>query len=118
MTNKIEAYKLYKEYIWKATKLLQSKKYGDALKYIELAILENYHAPEAHNLLGIYEEMTGDASLARKHFRAAYALDPTYKPASRNLERITGFMNWFKKSTPDYGENYEPNHVVMEIEEE
>jgi hypothetical protein len=35
--------------------------------------------------------MTGDFQSARKHYRAAYALNPAYKPSCRNLERITGF---------------------------
>lgn len=48
-------------------------------------------APQPHNLLGILYEMAGDFQAARKHYRAGYALDPTYKPCCRNLERITGF---------------------------
>lgn len=39
------------------------------------------NAPEPHNLLGIVMEQEGDHAGAMKHFRAAYALDPTYLPA-------------------------------------
>lgn len=43
------------------------------------------NAPQPHNLLGIVLEKEGDHAGAMKHFRAAYALDPTYLPASQNL---------------------------------
>jgi len=44
------------------------------------------HAPEPHNLMGILLEKKGDHLTAMKHFRAAWALDPTYIPARQNLE--------------------------------
>lgn len=49
------------------------------------AMVHNPHAPQPHNLLGIVLEKQGDHAGAMKHFRAAYALDPTYQPASHNL---------------------------------
>ena len=70
-------------------------------------MFENCHAPEVHNLLGIIVDLTGDLSLAGKHFRAAYALDATYKPASRNLNRITSFNYRFGKTSPDFGDKPE-----------
>ena len=38
---------------------------------------------------------------AMKHFRAAWALDPSYEPARKNLESFTGEMTRHKW---DYGE--------------
>jgi lipoprotein NlpI len=60
-------------------------------------------APEPHNLLGILYEMTGDYQAARKHYRAAYALDPTYKPCCRNLERVTSYDFSTKITDMDFG---------------
>lgn len=51
----------------------------------------NPDSPEPHNLLGIWYELKGDQNQARKHFRASYALDPTYEPATKNLERLCSF---------------------------
>ena len=36
------------------------------------------HAPQPHNLLGVLLEKEGDHPAAMRHFRAAWALDPTY----------------------------------------
>ena len=43
------------------------------------------HAPEPHNLIGVLLEKKNDHNSAMKHFRAAWALDPTYIPARYNL---------------------------------
>ena len=42
-------------------------------------------APEPHNLMGIIYMRKGDKGSAMRHFRAAWALDPTYLPARENL---------------------------------
>ncbi len=56
--------------------------------------MEQYpHAPQPHNLLGIILEKTGDHMSAMKHFRAAWALDPTYLPASHNLHTYGTFFS-------------------------
>ena len=49
------------------------------------------HAPEPNNLLGILLEVQGDHPLAMKHFRAAWALDPAYRPARQNLDSYASF---------------------------
>ncbi|MDW2796504.1 hypothetical protein RZO55_02775 [Clostridium boliviensis] len=51
------------------------------------------HAPQPHNLIGILLEITGDHPAAMKHFRAAWALDPTYLPARQNLESYGTFFS-------------------------
>ncbi len=50
-------------------------------------------SPQPHNLLGIWFEINGDDIMARRHYRAAYSLDPTFKPACKNIERICTFEN-------------------------
>ncbi|MBO0563192.1 hypothetical protein EXQ39_07335 [Clostridium botulinum] len=84
---------------------LKSSNYSLAHKYIYLLMRVNENAPEWHNLLGILSEIKGDLILAGKHYRASYALDPTYKPASKNLYRITCFYYKFDKESLDYGDN-------------
>ena len=44
------------------------------------------HAAQPHNLMGIIAESRNDHVQAMKHFRAAWALDPTYRPARINME--------------------------------
>lgn len=56
--------------------------------------MEHYpHDPQPHNLMGIVLEHTGNHSQAMKHFRAAWALDPTYRPASQNLDNYGTFYS-------------------------
>ena len=50
------------------------------------------HAPEPHNLMGIQLENEGDHMNAMKHFRAAWALDPTYIPARYNLSQYADVL--------------------------
>lgn len=68
--------------------LLQNREIENADKLIAILISMNIDAPEPHNLFGILSELKGNGDSARKHYRAAYALDPTYKPACHNLERL------------------------------
>ena len=51
------------------------------------------NAPEPHNLLGIVMEKEGDHAGAMRHFRAAYALDPTCLPARQNLDHYGTFYS-------------------------
>lgn len=55
------------------------------------AMMEYPHAAQPHNLLGILLEKQGDHVAAMKHFRAAWALDPSYIPARQNLETYGTF---------------------------
>lgn len=72
---------------------LQNYKYEESYKYIMDAIKEDPNAPEPQNLLGIWYEFKGNKELARKHYRIAYVLKPTYKPASVNLERVSSLFS-------------------------
>ena len=45
--------------------------------------------------------------MACRHYRAAYALDPAYKPAVRNLVRLTDFDLRKTGENIDYGDQPE-----------
>lgn len=74
--------------ITQAAESLQSNDIEKAYIQIIEAMCINPDAPHPHNLLGILYELKGDGDRARRHYRAAYSLDPTYKPACKNLEQI------------------------------
>lgn len=57
------------------------------------AMREFPHAAQPHNLLGVLMEAKGDHLLAMRHFRAAWALDPTYLPARYNMECTGTFFS-------------------------
>ncbi|MCL6598317.1 MAG: hypothetical protein K6T81_06200 [Alicyclobacillus macrosporangiidus] len=94
-----------KKLLKEATDKLRNHEFEESYKLIVKSLGLNPHAPEPHNLLGIWFEIKGNKDTARKHYRAAYALDPTYKPACENLERVcTFFPNW---SIPyDFGDEF------------
>ncbi|EKD82616.1 MAG: response regulator receiver protein, partial [uncultured bacterium] len=76
----------------------------EANETIKAAIAANPNDPEAYNLLGALLEIKGDWLTAQKFYRAALDLDPTYKPATINLERTT---SWNRNGQVNLGtENY------------
>lgn len=94
----------FNNYVREATDELHNNELEKSYKTIINAINLNPNAPEPHNLLGIWYEFNNNNDLARKHYRAAYALDPTYKPASENLERVCSFFA-SKKKHVNFGED-------------
>ncbi|MDD3174809.1 MAG: hypothetical protein PHF63_14340 [Herbinix sp.] len=80
--------KEFSQLIIKAVEGLRKREFEKSYQVIIESLEENPNAPEPQNLLGIWQELQGNDDMARKHYRAAYALDPTYKPASENLERL------------------------------
>lgn len=66
--------------------LIAEHKYKECESVIERAMGQFPHSPVPHNLMGILSEVQHNHVLALKHFRAAYALDPTYIPARYNLD--------------------------------
>lgn len=81
----------YREFVEFAKKCIVEKAFEKAELYLKKAISENVNAAEPHNLFGVIAEYRGDFGSAGKHYRAACALDPTYKPADRNLQRLTEY---------------------------
>lgn len=66
--------------------LVSEKKYRECEALISAAMFEFPHDAVPHNLMGLMLESKDSHPEAMKHFRAAYALDPTYRPSSWNLE--------------------------------
>lgn len=83
--------KSFKDYLEYSKKCIFEKKYEKAKEYLKKAISEDLEAPEPQNLLGVLAEFKSDLLAAGRHYRAALELDPTYKPAIENLERVTSF---------------------------
>ncbi|NLH01470.1 MAG: hypothetical protein GX488_06175 [Clostridiales bacterium] len=79
---------IFDRYIFMATDSLRIGDLKRAYEIIIEAMQVDPDAPQPHNLLGIWFELHGNTNMARRHYRAAYALDPTYRPACKNLERI------------------------------
>lgn len=72
--------------IEQAKELINNEKYKECEVLISTAMFDFPHDPVPHNLMGLMLESENHHTEAMKHFRAAYALDPTYKPSSWNLE--------------------------------
>ncbi len=64
-------------------------------------------SPIPHNLLGIIAEIQGNLCLAGNHYRASCSLDATFRPALRNLERITNYYYRYNSKNLDFGERSE-----------
>lgn len=88
--------------------IVEIKKHDDkeAYNFIMNAISSDPNRPEPQNLLGIWYELRGEDARARKHYRMAYVLDPIYRPASINLERVATIFP-AKKIPIDFGERNE-----------
>ncbi len=72
-------------------RLVENGAFDKAEREAARAMSEAPHAPEPHNLMGIILENENDHIGAMKHFRAAWALDPTYLPARFNMEQYGRF---------------------------
>jgi len=115
--------KTFEDYINSAKMALKEGHFPLAKEKMKKAMNEDPHSPIVHNLYGILEELIKEDNLAHKHYRAAYALDPTYKPAQRNLERILVFGKQTDTLAIDFGDGpgedeeelyiveYDKNHV-------
>jgi len=67
---------------------------------VRKAIAADPTRAEAYNMLGALFEIAGDSGEAQKFYRAALEIDPTFKPAHANLDRIT---SWNKFGSIDIG---------------
>ena len=79
--------------------------YDQAARLLYEAMGQYPDRAEPHNLLGLLLERQGSHADAMRHFRAAWALDPTYEPAQKNLEVFgafprTGFPVWQRAECP------------------
>ena len=71
--------------------LIYLNKYEQCSAAIAAAMGKYPNAPEPHNLFGVLYEKKGDHISAMRHFRAAWALDPTYIPARHNIDLYGSF---------------------------
>ncbi len=81
----------YPELIKIAIHHINNRSFDEARQFLSKAIAKNPENPEAYNLLGAMLEINREPIEAQKFYRAALDIDPTYKPAWSNIERITSF---------------------------
>lgn len=79
----------YPSLIELAKRHISDRAFGEARETTRKAIGADPGQPEAYNLLGALLEISGDWVQAQKFYRAALDIDPTFKPATANLERTT-----------------------------
>lgn len=79
----------YKEKIKKAIEQMKLRELESAKLTLYEAMPLDDNGTEVQNLLGLYFELMGDRLFALRHYRAAYALDPSNIYASKNIERLT-----------------------------
>ena len=69
---------------------VEARDFDSAEAWAQKAIAVEPGRPEGFNFLGVFCELHNDQLQAQKYYRAAIALDPTYRPAQNNLYRSTG----------------------------
>ena len=99
-------------------KLACEHQYADAEALAIKAMAEYPDSPIPHNLYGIILDKLGQHLKALRHYRAANALDPTYKPAVLNLNIKPSL---FSEPTYVYTENEckeaKPSHYELYFNE-
>ena len=90
----------YTSLIELAKRHISDRRFSTARETARKAIAADPAQPEAYNLLGALLEIKGDGLEAQKFYRAALDIDPTFKPASANLDRAT---SWHKFGKVDLG---------------
>jgi len=88
-----------------AKKAVGALRFDAAIEHLHEAISLDPARAEAFNLLGALLEIRGDRLNALKNYRAALALDPTYEPAGKNLDRAT---DWRTRGEVVLGEVAQP----------
>lgn len=76
-----------------AKRHISDRGFDTAREITRRAIATDPSRPGAYNLYGVLLEIRGDRMEAQKFYRAALDLDPTYKAARANLDRLT---SWHK----------------------
>jgi DNA-binding response OmpR family regulator len=79
----------YDKYLELALKRIHAGEFDAARIYIHKGLSLDPDRPESFNLLGGLSEARGQHLEAEKNYRAALALNSAYKPAQKNLERVT-----------------------------
>lgn len=71
--------------------MVKNGDYEECDKFLRDSIGKYPHAAEIQNLFGVLLKKQGNHVDAMKHFRASWALDPTYLPSRYNLDQYTSF---------------------------
>jgi len=98
---------VFKDKITQATDCLRCCDFESAYDLITQAMHIEPDSPQPHNLLGIWFELRGNGDKARRHYRAAYSLDPTFAPACKNLEQICTVFDTKIPRIYDFGDETE-----------
>ena len=85
----------------KARHLMDQREYKQCEALLRKAMSDYPDDAVPHNLMGLLYEKRNDHIKAMKHFRAAWALEPSYKPALQNLDN---FANMFSNKIFIFGE--------------
>ena len=70
----------------KVKKYIEEKDWESCMELIPRYMERYPNSAVPHNLLGIVLESQGHHPDAMRHFRAAWSLDPTFLPASQNID--------------------------------
>lgn len=70
----------------KVKKYIEEKDWNSCMELIPRYMERYPNSAVPHNLLGIVLESQGHHPDAMRHFRAAWSLDPTFLPASQNID--------------------------------
>lgn len=79
----------YEQELAYAKNCIVARQLDKATEHLQRAVAGEPAKPEAFNLLGVLYELRNDIRNAQRMYRAALALDPTYRPAAENLHRTT-----------------------------
>lgn len=86
-----EAEDSFEAVLGKARRSLEENKADQAMVFISQAIVISPDRPEVFNLIGAIKEMRGEIDAARRMYRVAVTIEPSYGPARQNLERTCGW---------------------------
>lgn len=81
----------FEDYVEFAKLNIITNNFEKAEEILKQAASKDLSSPATYNLLGVISEYKGDILQAQKYYRAALALDPTYKPAESNIRRTVEF---------------------------
>lgn len=78
----------YTSFIEMGKKALIQQEFNKAKELLTIAIARKILEPAAYNLMGVLFQYEGEEMLAKKMYRAALAVEPSYTPAIENLDHI------------------------------
>ena len=94
----------------KVKKYVEEKDWDSCMELIPRYMERYPNSAVPHNLLGIVLESQGHHPDAMRHFRAAWSLDPTFMPASQNIDAYSLY-----DSEKDVKPAYTAAHPFREI---